>query len=191
MSFGALSNNVIKALNKGAKIGGFSDNSEEGSISSYHLQYGGDLVWQIGTGYFGCRDKQGKFSAENFAKIAQLPSIKMIEIKSSPALNPVMVASFHTKTVNAAMEIIASAGLEYETELNRSHLYWRTSRSAIKRYDEIYSYPAEGCFLGSEYSKSFAQEMCESYADSFLPKRYVVKSGAGWPNWTRKNKRIF
>jgi hypothetical protein len=70
MSFGALSNNAILALNKGAKSGGFFHNTGEGSVSSYHLRHGGDLIWQIGTGYFGCRDKLGNFSPENFAKTA-------------------------------------------------------------------------------------------------------------------------
>ncbi|WP_372882125.1 FMN-binding glutamate synthase family protein [Psychromonas sp.] len=379
MSFGALSNNAIKALNKGAKIGGFFHNTGEGSISSYHLQYGGDLVWQIGTGYFGCRDKQGRFNAEKFAEKAQLASVKMIEIKLSQGAKPghggilpadknsieiaqirdvtagqtiysppshsafstplemmrfigllrqlsvgkpigfklcvgrkseffaickamietgikpdfitvdggeggtgaapleysnsvgmplreglsfvcdtltgfalkkeikviasgkiftafhlikniglgadacnsargmmvalgcvqslicntnkcptgvatqnpelvyglvvddkaTRVASFHHKTVKAAMEIIASAGLEHSAELNRSHLYRRISQSTIKRYDEIYPYPPEGCFLGCDYPESFAQEMAESCADSFFPKCYVVKSAGG------------
>src|SRR5690606_22898132 len=66
MSFGALSNNAIRALNKGAALGGFFHNTGEGSVSDYHLEFGGDLVWQIGTGYFGCRDAQGNFAAEPF-----------------------------------------------------------------------------------------------------------------------------
>ena len=379
MSFGALSNNAIKALNKGAKTGGFSHNTGEGSVSSYHLQYGGDLIWQIGTGYFGCRDKQGKFSGEKFKKTARLDSIKMIEIKLSqgakpghggilPAhkntieiaqirdVDPAMtidsppthsafstplelmrfilqlrrlssgkpigfkfcvgrkseffaickamietgikpdfitvdggeggtgaapleysnsvgmplreglsfvcdtligfalkneikviasgkifsgfhivknialgadvcnsargmmvalgcvqslicntnrcptgiatqdpelvhglvvedkasrVASFHNKTVKAAMEIIATAGLDSSNQLNRSHLYRRTSQTAILRYDEIYPYPSVGCFLGEDYPKNFAQEMAESSAESFLPAHYFVKTRSG------------
>ena len=81
MSFGALSRNAILALNQGAKIGGFAHNTGEGGISPYHLEHGGDLIWQIGTGYFGCRDEQGRFSAEDFREKAALPAVKMIEIK--------------------------------------------------------------------------------------------------------------
>ncbi|MEH8020157.1 FMN-binding glutamate synthase family protein [Rheinheimera metallidurans] len=88
MSFGALSNNAIRALNKGAAIGGFYHNTGEGSVSDYHLEHGGDLVWQIGTGYFGCRNQQGKFDPVSFAKVATLPSIKMIEIKLSQGAKP-------------------------------------------------------------------------------------------------------
>ncbi|MGI5308563.1 FMN-binding glutamate synthase family protein [Rheinheimera sp. WS51] len=88
MSFGALSNNAIRALNKGAALGGFYHNTGEGSVSDYHLEFGGDLVWQIGTGYFGCRDAQGNFAPEPFRQVATLPSIKMIEIKLSQGAKP-------------------------------------------------------------------------------------------------------
>lgn len=88
MSYGSLSNNAIRALNKGASIGGFSHNTGEGSLTPYHLEAGGDVVWQIGTGYFGCRTEQGNFSPELFGKSAQLDSVKMIEIKLSQGAKP-------------------------------------------------------------------------------------------------------
>ena len=68
MSFGALSKNAIMALNGGAKSGGFAHNTGEGGLSPYHLEKGGDIIWQIGTGYFGCRNQDGSFSEELFAK---------------------------------------------------------------------------------------------------------------------------
>lgn len=88
MSFGALSKNAILALNSGAKAGGFAHNTGEGGLSPYHLEHGGDLIWQIGTGYFGCRDADGNFSDEQFAQRAVLPSVKMIEIKLSQGAKP-------------------------------------------------------------------------------------------------------
>jgi glutamate synthase domain-containing protein 2 len=88
MSFGALSDNAIRALNKGAAIGGFYHNTGEGSVSDYHLEHCGDLVWQIGTGYFGCRDEKGKFAPEAFQKVASKDAIKMIEIKLSQGAKP-------------------------------------------------------------------------------------------------------
>ncbi len=88
MSFGSLSSNAIEALNWGAKLGGFAHNTGEGGISSYHLQHGGDLVWQIGTGYFGARDEQGRFNDDAFSKNASLPNVKMIEIKLSQGAKP-------------------------------------------------------------------------------------------------------
>lgn len=88
MSFGALSKNAIRALNRGAKLGNFYHNTGEGGISPYHLEAGGDLVWQVGTGYFGCRDHQGNFSAEKFRDKATLSAVKMIEIKLSQGAKP-------------------------------------------------------------------------------------------------------
>jgi glutamate synthase domain-containing protein 2 len=379
MSFGALSNNAILALNKGAKSGGFAHNTGEGSVSPYHLRHGGDLIWQIGTGYFGCRDEQGNFSPEKFAETALLDSVKMVEIKLSQGAKPghggilpgnknsieiaqirgvvagetvisppthsafstplemmlfiqklrqlcgakpigfklcignkseffalckamlqtgikpdfitvdggeggtgaaplefsnsvgmplreglsfvydsltgfglkddikviasgkiftgfhlvrnialgadlcnsargmmvalgcvqslicntnkcptgiatqdpnlvsglvvedkaTRVASFHDKTVQAAMQIINAAGLDTSTQLNRSHIYRRTSQTAILRFDEIYPYSAKSSFLAENYPQNVTREMVESTAESFLPKHCVVKSSAG------------
>jgi len=88
MSFGALSRNAIMALNKGAKAGGFAHNTGEGGISPYHLRYGGDLIWQIGTGYFGCRDSNGGFDETMFAEKSGQDVVKMIEIKLSQGAKP-------------------------------------------------------------------------------------------------------
>jgi len=379
MSFGALSSNAILALNKGAKKGGFSHNTGEGSVSPYHLEHGGDLVWQVGTGYFGCRNQQGGFSPTLFRETATKNSIKMIEIKlsqgakpghggilpadknteeiarirlveagirvnSPPAhtafstplemmafiqqlrelsdgkpvgfklavgrksefvavckamvesgikpdfitvdggeggtgaapleysnsvgmplrealafiydtlmgfglkndikviasgkiftgfhlvknlslgadicnsargmmvalgcvqsltcntnecptgvatQNPVLtaglvvndkaerIARFHQETVKAAMEIVASAGLERPGELNRSHIFRRVSQTQVMRYDDIYPYPKDGCLLTETYPESFALDMSEACADSFIPQHCYAQSSSG------------
>ncbi len=88
MSFGSLSKNAVLAMNKGAKMGGFSHNTGEGGLSPHHLKHEGDLVWQIGTGYFGCRDKNGNFSDKTFQEGAQKHQVKMIEIKLSQGAKP-------------------------------------------------------------------------------------------------------
>ncbi len=88
MSFGALSKNAVLAMNKGAKMGNFAQNTGEGGISSYHLEHGGDLIWQIGTGYFGCRTKEGKFSTDAYQKTVSHESVKMIELKLSQGAKP-------------------------------------------------------------------------------------------------------
>ncbi|MEP6343991.1 MAG: FMN-binding glutamate synthase family protein [Maricaulaceae bacterium] len=88
MSYGALSKNAILALNKGAKIGGFAHNTGEGGISPYHLEHDADLIWQIGTGYFGCRDQDGNFDPDLFEKKSIRDSVKMIEIKLSQGAKP-------------------------------------------------------------------------------------------------------
>lgn len=87
MSFGALSENAVRALNKGAQKGNFYHNTGEGGLTDYHLQ-GGDVTWQIGTGYFGCRNEDGTFNPEKFAEKANLPAVKMIEIKLSQGAKP-------------------------------------------------------------------------------------------------------
>ncbi|MBU2970226.1 FMN-binding glutamate synthase family protein [Pseudoalteromonas sp. C2R02] len=88
MSFGSLSNNAIEALNLGAKKGQFSHNTGEGGLSPYHLKHGGDIVWQIGSGLFGCRNLAGQFDEAAFKKNAHLPQVKMIEIKLSQGAKP-------------------------------------------------------------------------------------------------------
>jgi len=88
MSFGSLSKNAVLALNAGARQGGFYHNTGEGGLSPYHLEPGGDIVWQIGTGYFGCRTPSGDFDPEMFATVAQQDSIKMIELKISQGAKP-------------------------------------------------------------------------------------------------------
>jgi glutamate synthase domain-containing protein 2 len=88
MSFGALSANAILALNGGAKKGSFAHDTGEGSISQHHRVHGGDLIWEIGSGYFGCRNDDGSFSAEKFAAASADPQVKLIELKLSQGAKP-------------------------------------------------------------------------------------------------------
>ena len=88
MSFGALGEAAVRAMNIGAKQGGFAHDSGEGGLSRYHRENEGDLIWQIGTGYFGCRDTNGDFDPEAFHKTSTLPQVKMIEIKVSQGAKP-------------------------------------------------------------------------------------------------------
>src|SRR5262249_37809198 len=88
MSFGSLSANAIRALNEGARRGGFYHDTGEGSISPYHRENGGDITWEIGSGYFGCRNPDGTFSEEHFVENAKSPQVKMIEIKLSQGAKP-------------------------------------------------------------------------------------------------------
>jgi glutamate synthase domain-containing protein 2 len=88
MSFGALSANAIRALNEGARLGGFAHDTGEGGYSPYHRAGGGDIIWEIGSGYFGCRNPDGTFSAEKFAAAAANEQIKMVELKMSQGAKP-------------------------------------------------------------------------------------------------------
>ena len=88
MSFGSLSANAIRALNRGAKAGSFYHDTGEGGVSRYHREFGGDLVWELGSGYFGCRADDGRFDPEKFRETASLDQIRMIEIKLSQGAKP-------------------------------------------------------------------------------------------------------
>ncbi|MEP9376484.1 FMN-binding glutamate synthase family protein [Aquabacter sp. CN5-332] len=88
MSFGSLGRNAIEALNLGAKQGGFYHDTGEGGLSPYHRIHGGDIVWELGSGYFGCRNRDGSFSPERFAEKATDPQVKMVEIKLSQGAKP-------------------------------------------------------------------------------------------------------
>ena len=109
MSFGALSSNAIRALNKGAKAGNFAHDTGEGGFSAYHREFGGDIVWEIGSGYFGCRDEKGNFSPERFAAQAAVDQVKMIEIKLSQGAKPGHGGVLPAAKVSA--EISASRGV--------------------------------------------------------------------------------
>jgi glutamate synthase domain-containing protein 2 len=116
MSYGSLSKNAITALNAGAKIGGFAHNTGEGGVSPFHLASGGDLVWQIGTGYFGCRAADGTFDAQKFVQTVAASSIKMVEIKLSQGAKPghggILPAKKNTP------EIAAIRGVQPYTDVN-------------------------------------------------------------------------
>lgn len=109
MSFGSLSKNAVLAMNKGAKLGNFAQNTGEGGLSPYHLQHGGDLIWQIGTGYFGCRTENGEFSPERFQEKARLDNVKMIEIKLSQGAKPghggILPAAKNTEEIAAIRHV--------------------------------------------------------------------------------------
>jgi len=110
MSFGALSANAVRALNGGAAKGGFAHDTGEGGVSPYHRENGGDIIWEVGSGYFGCRNLDGSFNAEKFAAVAAEPQIKMIEIKLSQGAKPGHGGVLPAAKVSA--EIAAIRGVE-------------------------------------------------------------------------------
>jgi glutamate synthase domain-containing protein 2 len=110
MSFGALSPNAILALNKGAAMGGFAHDTGEGGFSRYHAEHGGDIIWEIGSGYFGARNPDGTFSPERFAETAANPQIKMVELKLSQGAKPGHGGVLPAAKVSA--EIAAARGVK-------------------------------------------------------------------------------
>jgi len=133
MSFGALSANAILALGNGAKIGNFALNTGEGGLSHYHLESEADLIWQIGTGYFGCRNKEGLFCAKTFQEKATLPNVKMIEIKLSQGAKPGHGGILPTNKNSA--EIAKVRGVEAHTQVDSPPRH-----SAFETYHELLAF---------------------------------------------------
>jgi len=125
------------AMNTGAKIGGFAHNTGEGGLSSYHLQSGGDLIWQIGTGYFGCRTEDGNFCASTFKEKSRHESVKMIEIKISQGAKP-----GHGGILPASKNTLEIASIRN-----------------VKPYTDVISPPAHTAFNNAEGLMKFIQEL--------------------------------
>lgn len=121
MSFGSLSANAIRALNKGAKLGGFFHDTGEGSISPYHREHGGDLVWELGSGYFGCRDAEGRFDPERFAIQAREPQVRMIEIKLSQGAKPGHGGILPKHKITAEIALTRGVSMEQDCVSPSSH----------------------------------------------------------------------
>nr|WP_300311696.1 FMN-binding glutamate synthase family protein [Halomonas sp.] len=130
MSFGALSPNAISALNEGAKRGGFYHTTGEGSISPYHLR-GGDLVWQLGSGYFGCRREDGGFDPEKFRINAQRDEVKMIEIKLSQGAKPGHGGILPAAKVTAEIATTRGVPMGHDVVSPSSHSEFSTPREMI------------------------------------------------------------
>jgi len=126
MSYGSLSKNAILALNGGAKDGHFAHNTGEGGISDYHLKNGGDLIWQIGTGYFGCRNAEGVFCETSFSEKASLPNVKMIEIKISQGAKPGHGGILPKEKVNEEISKIRGVPMGIDIISPPSHTAFKT-----------------------------------------------------------------
>ncbi|MCK9894163.1 FMN-binding glutamate synthase family protein [Frankia sp. AgB32] len=110
MSFGSLSANAVLAMNQGAAKGGFAHDTGEGGLTDHHLRYGADLIWEIGSGYFGARTENGEFDPARFKDKAALPSVKMVELKLSQGAKPGLGGILPAAKVSA--EIAAARGVQ-------------------------------------------------------------------------------
>ena len=131
MSYGSLSRNAILALNKGANLGGFYHNTGEGGLTPHHIEGGGDVCWQIGTGYFGCRDEHGQFDEARFAERAQTPCVKMIELKLSQGAKPGHGGILPGKKVTEEISKIRHVPMGKDVISPPSHSAFRTPRELL------------------------------------------------------------
>jgi glutamate synthase domain-containing protein 2 len=132
MSYGSLSKTAVESLNLGAKRGNFFHNTGEGAISPYHLKHGGDLCWQIGTGYFGCRNPDGSFCPEMFAEKAKLENVKLIEIKLSQGAKPGHGGMLPGSKVNAEVAEIRSVEIGKDVLSPPKHSTFSTPRGLVE-----------------------------------------------------------
>lgn len=180
MSFGALSSNAILSLGYGAKIGGFAHNTGEGGLSKYHLETGADLIWQIGTGYFGCRTDEGKFDPIRFQEKALLDNVKMIEIKLSQGAKPghggILPANKNTQ------EIADVRGVEAFTQVDSppTHSAFDNSNEMmifIKTLRELSSSKPIGFKLTIGIKEEF-EEICEAMISTGIKPDFIVVDGS-------------
>lgn len=179
MSYGSLSKNAVMALNKGAKAGGFYHNTGEGSVSDYHLM-GGDVVYQVGTGYFGCRDKAGNFSPEKFKHTALKDEVKMIELKLSQGAKPghggILPASKNTK------EIARIRGVEPHTDVLSppGHSAFSSSIEMLEFIAELRKL-SNGKPVGFKLCvgrKSEFEDICKAMVETQLYPDFITVDGA-------------
>ncbi|KXJ58065.1 MAG: glutamate synthase [Alteromonas sp. Nap_26] len=179
MSFGSLSKNAILALNRGAAKGGFFHNTGEGGLTPYHLENGGDIVWQIGTGYFGCRSNDGGFDQKQFQEKATLDSVKMIEIKLSQGAKPghggILPAYKNTP------EIAAIRGVEAGTQVDSPprHKAFSTPLEMldfIQELRELSGYKPVGIKLALGRKSEFVA-MCKAMVEKQITPDFITVDG--------------
>lgn len=137
MSFGSLSAAAVEALNKGAKMGGFAHDTGEGAISPYHKIHGGDLIWELGTGYFGCRNHDGTFSPEKFAERAKDPQVKMIEIKLSQGAKPGKGGVLPKEKITEEIAKTRDIPMDVDCISPASHSAFNTPRELVKFWQQL------------------------------------------------------
>lgn len=179
MSYGALSKTAMVSLNEGASIGGFAHNTGEGGISEYHLR-GGDLIWQIGTGYFGARDQHGRFSAMAFRKNALRPEVKMIELKLSQGAKPghggLLPAAKNTPEIAAIRLVVA--GTTVHSPARHSEF---DSAEGLMQFLQLLRELSGGKPVGFKICIGDTQEfidICHAIADTGIIPDFITIDGA-------------
>ncbi|MEN8927266.1 MAG: FMN-binding glutamate synthase family protein [Flavobacteriales bacterium] len=179
MSFGSLSSKAVESLNGGARLQNFAHNTGEGGISPYHLNNGGDLIWQVGTGYFGCRGENCTFSPEKFKVTASIPAVKMIEIKLSQGAKPghggILPAKKNTE------EIAKIRGVEPHTAVNSPPAHSAFSNpmefmTFIKQVRDFSGGKPVGFKLCVGVKREF-EEICEAMVATGITPDYIAVDG--------------
>lgn len=180
MSFGSLSKNAVLALNEGAKIGNFYHNTGEGGLSPYHLEPGGDVVWQIGTGYFGCRTHDGNFNPETFEQRANLPNVKMIELKLSQGAKPGHGGILPKQKITPEIAAIRDVPMDQDVLSPPYHKAFNTPKGMlafIQQLRDLSNGKPVGIklCLGNDYE---FLAMCKAMLETGIKPDYIVVDGS-------------
>ncbi len=179
MSFGSLSANAIRALNKGARMGGFAHDTGEGGYSRHHREFGGDIIWEIASGYFGCRDPDGAFNAETFATSARLPQVKMIEIKLSQGAKPGHGGVLPGRKVTAEIAAARAVPVGVDCVSPAAHSAFSTPMEMmgfIRRLRELSGGKPVGFKLCIGHKVEF-MAICKAMLDSGVTPDFIVIDG--------------
>nr|WP_181442497.1 FMN-binding glutamate synthase family protein [Streptomyces tateyamensis] len=180
MSFGSLSANAVLALNTGAALGGFAHDTGEGGLSEYHLRPGGDLVWEIGTGYFGCRTEDGDFDPDQFARKAAHPQVKCVSLKLSQGAKPGIGGVLPGAKVNA--EIAQVRGVPQGQTVNSPpfHRVFSTPRELVRfvaRMRELSGGKPTGFKLCVGSRRQFLA-VCKAMLEEGVTPDFIIVDGA-------------
>jgi len=180
MSYGALSKNAILALNGGAALGDFAQNTGEGGVSPYHLAPGGSLIWQIGTGYFGCRTPDGRFDVERFAAMASRPQIKMIEVKLSQGAKPGLGGILPAAKLTPEIAEIRGVPLGQDVHSPPAHTAFSTPTELL-RFLDLLRERSGGKPVGFKLCLGSLSEfvaICKAMVETGLPPDFINVDGA-------------
>lgn len=180
MSFGALSANAVRAMNKGAALGGFSQETGEGGLSEYHLEHGADIIWEFGSGYFGCRTSEGRFDDEVFARKAALPQVKGVLIKISqgakPGIGGVLPASKVTRKIAETREV----PMGRDVISPAAHPEFSTPRELLEFMDRVRR-GADGKPVGIKFcvgSRIEVLSLCKAMLDTGITPDWITVDGS-------------
>jgi len=180
LSFGAISANAVLALNKGAKTGGFAQNTGEGGLSKYHLENGGDIIWQIGTGYFGCRKSDGSFDIEKFKEQAVIDNVKMIEIKLSQGAKPSHGSLLPSVKIDAEVAALRSTEIGKDSISPPSHSVFSTPKELLYLIDQMRT-ESGGKPVGIKLCIGIRKEfmgICKAMVETGITPDFITVDGA-------------
>ena len=180
MSYGALSANAVKAMGAGAAKGGFLHETGEGGLTHFHLDSGADIGWEFGSGYFGCRTLDGKFSPEEFRKKALLPQIKVITLKLSQGAKPGLGGVLPAPKVTEEIAQIRGVPAHQDCISPPSHSAFSTPRELMEFIGELRRL-ADGKPVGFKLcvgTRTDVLALCKAMLETGIRPDYILVDGA-------------